>query len=217
MKKHLQNCFSKRIPMFLIVLFLFGSDNYYLKVSSALPSHPPPKTFQTIVPTSSSPSFYTKKSIHTLSLLGQQLQQQRENSVDDEQHGKLDVDGLRHNGRRRSFLFSPLLVIPYLVSASPPASHAVKPRNEALCNTGLFENFLEYRCTAVGNIQDEGYTKELSAEETQSTDSLLSKLGLGGDNDAEVTVDNMNGSKEDGTTRRGSTTTEEASSSNKRK
>jgi hypothetical protein len=206
--------------MFLIVLFLFGSDNY-LKVSSALPSHPPPKTFQTIVPTSSSPSFYTKKSIHTLSLLGQQQQQQQqqqkwENSVNDEQHRKLDVDGLRHNGRRRSFLFSPLLVIPYLVSASPPASHAVKPRNEALCNTGLFENFLEYRCTAIGNIQDEGYTKELSAEETQSTDSLLSKLGLGGDNDAEVTVDNnMNGSKEDGTARRGSTTTEEATNKNK--
>ena len=59
-----------------------------------------------------------------------------------------------------------------------PAAHAVQPRNEALCNTGLFEHFLEYRCTPLGNIQDEGQTKALSSQEQVTTDSLLSKLSL---------------------------------------
>ena len=58
------------------------------------------------------------------------------------------------------------------------SAHAVQPRNEALCNTGLFEHFLEYRCTPLGNIQDEGQTKALSSQEQVTTDSLLSKLSL---------------------------------------
>lgn len=62
------------------------------------------------------------------------------------------------------------------VSLVLPA-HAVKPRNEALCNTGLFENFQEYRCTPLGNIEDEGKSKALSSQEEAAADSLLSKLG----------------------------------------
>mmetsp|Transcript_19781 Transcript_19781/g.25468 ORF Transcript_19781/g.25468 Transcript_19781/m.25468 type:complete len:169 (-) Transcript_19781:311-817(-) len=57
-------------------------------------------------------------------------------------------------------------------------AQALKPRNEALCNTGLFENFLEYRCTPIGNIADEGLGKDLTAKEQASTDSLMSKLGV---------------------------------------
>jgi hypothetical protein len=39
---------------------------------------------------------------------------------------------------------------------------ALKPRNEALCGTGLFTNFLEYRCTDLGDISDEGQKTSFS-------------------------------------------------------
>ena len=52
------------------------------------------------------------------------------------------------------------------------------PKNEILCNTGLFENFQEYRCTSLGNISDEGKVKEIDAKEQGSMDSLLSKMGV---------------------------------------
>jgi len=64
------------------------------------------------------------------------------------------------------------------VAAPADPARAVKPRNEALCDTGLFENFLEYRCTPVGNIEDEGIGKKLSATEEAAADSLMSKLLL---------------------------------------
>jgi hypothetical protein len=102
-----------------------------------------------------------------------------------------EFDTIRDGQRRR--LVSSLCAVPLLVAcpylSMPPLwpnandgggyyAYALKPRNEALCGTGLFENFLEYRCTSIGNIQDEGYTRPLTDQETQSTDSLLSKLGV---------------------------------------
>ena len=57
-------------------------------------------------------------------------------------------------------------------------AYALQPRNEPLCATGLFEHFMEYKCTPIGDIQDEGIGKELTKVEEQTTNSLLSKLGI---------------------------------------
>jgi hypothetical protein len=73
-------------------------------------------------------------------------------------------------------------------------ANALQPRNEALCSTGLFEHFLEYKCTPIGDIQDEGIGKELSSVEEQTTNSLLSKLGIDNDTSSNWNV------KEDGPT-----------------
>jgi hypothetical protein len=62
--------------------------------------------------------------------------------------------------------------------ATPDVAMALQPRNEPLCSTGLFENFMEYKCTPIGDIQDEGIGKDLTSMEIETTDSLLSKLGI---------------------------------------
>jgi hypothetical protein len=62
---------------------------------------------------------------------------------------------------------------------SPPRiALALKPRNEQLCGTGLFTNYLEYRCTDLGDISDEGHRTSFSAKEEGVADSLLGKLNL---------------------------------------
>lgn len=61
------------------------------------------------------------------------------------------------------------------------AAYALQPRNELFCSTGLFEHFMEYKCTPIGDILDEGVSKELTNVEEQTTDSLLSKLGIDDD------------------------------------
>lgn len=69
-------------------------------------------------------------------------------------------------------------------------SWAVKPRNEALCGTGLFTNFLEYRCTDLGDISDEGQNTSFSSSNDAGTaDSLLNKLNLGLDDTFQRTTD----------------------------
>jgi len=55
---------------------------------------------------------------------------------------------------------------------------ALKQKNEALCGTGFFEHIYEYKCTAIGDIQDEGMSKTMSQAETGVTDSLMGKLGF---------------------------------------
>jgi hypothetical protein len=62
--------------------------------------------------------------------------------------------------------------------ATTDVAMALQPRNEPLCSTGLFENFMEYKCTPIGDIQDEGIGKDLTSIEIETTDSLLSKLGI---------------------------------------
>jgi hypothetical protein len=62
--------------------------------------------------------------------------------------------------------------------ATTNVAMALQPRNEPLCSTGLFENFMEYKCTPIGDIQDEGIGKDLTSIEIETTDSLLSKLGI---------------------------------------
>mmetsp|Transcript_24197 Transcript_24197/g.29784 ORF Transcript_24197/g.29784 Transcript_24197/m.29784 type:complete len:170 (+) Transcript_24197:70-579(+) len=71
----------------------------------------------------------------------------------------------------------------FLVQPSPSSfkANAIQPKNEALCGTGFFEHIYEYKCTAIGDIEDEGKTKDLSSNEASISDDLMGKLGLSDD------------------------------------
>lgn len=60
---------------------------------------------------------------------------------------------------------------------SQPAQ-AIKERNEALCGTGFFTNIWQFKCTDIGDIEDEGIPTGLSTGQEEISDSLLSKLGV---------------------------------------
>ncbi|KAG7363197.1 hypothetical protein IV203_026557 [Nitzschia inconspicua] len=76
---------------------------------------------------------------------------------------------------------------------------ALKPRNEALCGTGLFTNFLEYRCTDLGDISDEGQKTSFSnTNDAGTADSLLSKLNLGVEDNSNVDTLGDSMTKENG-------------------
>jgi hypothetical protein len=77
---------------------------------------------------------------------------------------------------RRAFLASSSS---FAVAVQP--AHALKERNEALCNTGFFTNIWEYRCTEIGDISDEAAAREMTSKEQGAVDSLMSKLDLTGD------------------------------------
>ena len=47
-----------------------------------------------------------------------------------------------------------------------------------MCNTGFFTNVGAWYCTDIGNIGDEGKSKELSIEAMSTVDSLLSKFDI---------------------------------------
>lgn len=55
---------------------------------------------------------------------------------------------------------------------------AVKEKNEALCATGFFTNIWQYKCTELGDIEDEGQVKGLSEKEMDAADSLMAKFNL---------------------------------------
>jgi hypothetical protein len=59
-------------------------------------------------------------------------------------------------------------------------AQAVKPRNEMLCGTGFFTNIWQYKCTDLGDIEDEGKIKAMSTEEESKMDSLMGKLSMAG-------------------------------------
>ena len=86
------------------------------------------------------------------------------------------------NSRRKllTTAFNACAVSSMSIAATTPttAAYALQPRNEQFCSTGLFEHFMEYKCTPIGDIQDEGIGKELTNVEEQTTNSLLSKLGI---------------------------------------
>ncbi len=65
-----------------------------------------------------------------------------------------------------------------IMTANPSPANALQKRNEALCGTGFFEHFNEFRCTAIGDISDEGGAKKLNENESMAADSLMGKLGL---------------------------------------
>lgn len=75
---------------------------------------------------------------------------------------------------RRSFVVSTIGIW----GLGAPAVNALQERNDALCGTGFFTNIWQYKCTVVGDIEDEGTPKDFSAEEKDTVDSLLSKFNL---------------------------------------
>ena len=58
------------------------------------------------------------------------------------------------------------------------ANAVVDERNELLCGTGFFTNIYQYKCTEIGDIENEGKSKDLSSSELSSVSSLMDKLEL---------------------------------------
>lgn len=94
---------------------------------------------------------------------------------------------------RGMFLVLPLSVVP---TTCPRPAWAIKERNEALCQTGFFTNIMQYRCTEIGDISDEGKAQDLSESQESSTDTLLSKLKLESDNNVQDEDLKVSGSNE---------------------
>jgi hypothetical protein len=69
-----------------------------------------------------------------------------------------------------------MTVGPSLVACSSQPAFAIKERNDMLCDTGFFTNIAQWYCTDLGDISDEGATKELSRAEQKATDALLFKM-----------------------------------------
>jgi hypothetical protein len=88
-------------------------------------------------------------------------------------------DDCTTNSYNRRMILSAFLFLPSVCTKNE--AMALQPRNEPLCSTGLFENFMEYKCTPIGDIQDEGMSKDLTPAEVAATDSLLTKLGVSSD------------------------------------
>ena len=91
--------------------------------------------------------------------------------------------------RRRS-LFCQAIMIVGTTTSFATNSHALTAKNEALCATGFFTNIAQYRCTDIGDISDEGKSKNLSTNQEMATDSLLSKLDLSTDTATTNNVEN---------------------------
>ncbi|CAB9519215.1 expressed unknown protein [Seminavis robusta] len=75
-------------------------------------------------------------------------------------------------------LFSVVVTASSFAAIPPKPVAALKPRNEQLCGTGFFTNYLEYKCTDIGDISDEGQATTLSSSQEGAADSLLNKLNL---------------------------------------
>jgi hypothetical protein len=81
---------------------------------------------------------------------------------------------------RRGFFVSAAWFTSVGLMGGANEAQAVKPRNEMLCGTGFFTNIWQYKCTDLGDIEDEGKIKAMSAEEETKMDSLMGKLSMGG-------------------------------------
>ena len=86
--------------------------------------------------------------------------------------------------RRTTILATAALLVPFATVMVPSPALALKPKNEALCGTGFFEHIYEYKCTAIGDIEDEGTSRAMSKDENGLTDSLMGKLGFDSSDDA---------------------------------
>lgn len=81
--------------------------------------------------------------------------------------------------RRRIIIASSAFVtaaVPYFTPTQ--MVQALQERNKALCNTGFFTNVGAWYCTDIGNIGDEGKSKEFSVEAISTVDSLMSKFDI---------------------------------------
>lgn len=91
---------------------------------------------------------------------------------------------------RRTLFFQAMIVGATTIGATK-TSHALTAKNEALCGTGFFTNIAQYRCTDIGDISDEGKSKNLSTNQEMATDSLLSKLDLSTDDNTATDLQNQ--------------------------
>jgi len=112
-----------------------------------------------------------------------------------------EADDSERIATTRRTLFKITASIPLIMGGLPSSSWALKERNEQLCGTGLFTNFLEYRCTDIGDISDEGQKTTFSASEAGAADSLLSKFNL--DASDITTEENMDNNNPNGNKRAG--------------
>jgi hypothetical protein len=85
------------------------------------------------------------------------------------------------DNRREFISLASILATPFLI---PKPSEALQSKNDNLCGTGFFEHFQEYRCTTIGDISDEGLSKDMNDSDKGLTDSLMGKLG--------VSIDDLN-------------------------
>ena len=86
----------------------------------------------------------------------------------------------------------------FILGLSSPA-FALQEKNEALCGTGFFTNIWQYKCTEIGDIEDEGESKALSTNEESSIDSLMTKFNL----EASPETKSYNLTAQEGATNRG--------------
>ena len=61
--------------------------------------------------------------------------------------------------------------------AAAQKAEAKQERNELLCGTGFFTNIWQYKCTDLGDIEDEGKSRKLDESENDKLNSLMGKLG----------------------------------------
>jgi hypothetical protein len=80
-------------------------------------------------------------------------------------------------GSRRAFVAGSALTWGF--TAVTQEASALQKRNEALCGTGFFTNIWQYKCTDLGDIEDEGRSRAMSAEETAKLEGLAGKLSIG--------------------------------------
>jgi hypothetical protein len=79
---------------------------------------------------------------------------------------------------RRAFFVAGITSIGFVLGGANNEALAVQERNELLCGTGFFTNIWQYKCTDIGDIEDEGKSKSVTAEEDAKMDTLMGKLGM---------------------------------------
>jgi len=122
-------------------------------------------------------------------------QQQEEEEEEEEEKGEekdLNLPGRRNTLVRMGTTTSLFLTIMMAATVPTPAL-ALRNKNEALCGTGFFEHIYVYKCTSIGDIEDEGTSKKLGQVEINVADNLMAKLGLDTD-DVLESIDNNNNS-----------------------
>jgi len=117
-------------------------------------------------------------------------QQQEEEEEEKEKEKDLNLPDRRNVLFRIGTTTSSLLTTMMATTVPTPAL-ALKNKNEALCGTGFFEHIYEYKCTSIGDIEDEGTSKKLGQVEINVADNLMAKFGLDTD-DVIESIDNNN-------------------------
>jgi hypothetical protein len=75
-----------------------------------------------------------------------------------------------------------------ILSNLPQPSIALTDKNDALCQTGFFTNIMQYRCTEIGDISDEGIAQDLTTDQVASTDALMSKLNVNSNSSSSIST-----------------------------